>query len=148
MAKPHDTEPGRRYRSAIPLTGGWIGACGFFLLGVGMVIDGFHSGIGEVFVGVFIIAIACILGGLAATTLAELTPTGLVYRYNFRRRTIPWSSIESIRAGRAPGPGPWRTLVIDLKGRGSVQVGSITGTRGFVQRTIDEFETFRADQIR
>jgi hypothetical protein len=147
MAKVQEAETERRYRSVIPLTGGSIGAFGFFFLGIGMVIDGVHAGIGETVVGAFVVAIAGMLAALVASTFAELTPTGLAYRYNFRHKTIPWASIESFRIARGPGTGPWSSLVIELRGNGPVLVGSIVGTNRYVRRVIEEIEAFRA-QIR
>jgi hypothetical protein len=136
--------PVRRYRSAIPLAGASIGAFGFFFLGIGMVIDGVHAGIGEAVVGAVVVAVAGMLSGLVATTFAELTPTGLTYRYNFRRKTIPWAAIDSFRSARGPGTGPWSGLVIERRGSGPVLVGSIVGTKQYVRRVIEEIEVFRA----
>lgn len=134
----------RRYRSAIPMAGGSIGAFGFFLLGIFMVIDGFHAGVGETVVGAFVLAVAGLIAGGVVTTFAELTQTGLAYRYNFRRKTIPWASIESFRIGRGQGTGAWSSLVVELRGNGPVMVRSIVGTKRYVGRVIDEIDEFRA----
>src|SRR5258706_9456956 len=147
VAKAHEAEAERRYRSVIPLTGGSIGAFGFFVRGIGMVIQGIRADIGATVVGAFVVAIAGMLAALVKTTYADLTPTGLAYRYNFRRKTIPWDSIESFRIARCPGTGPWSGLVIELRGNGPVLVGSIVGTKQYVRRVIEEIEAFRA-QIR
>jgi len=86
VAKAHEAEAERRYRSVIPLTGGSIGAFGFFVLGIGMVIHGIRADIGATVVGAFVVAIAGMLAALVKTTYADLTPTGLAYRYNFAAR--------------------------------------------------------------
>lgn len=107
MMTTRKADGARRYRSAIPLTGGSVGAVGFFLLGADMVVYGSGADVGATAVGVFVMAIAGVAAALVGTTFAELTPAGLVYRFNFRRRMIPWASIESFRVSRGPGTGPW-----------------------------------------
>lgn len=63
-------------------------------------------------------AMAGMAAAAVATTFAEVTPAGLVYRYNFRRKMIPWASIESFRIARGPGTGLWSALVVELRGTG------------------------------
>jgi hypothetical protein len=80
MGTVQEPEAERRYRSAIPLTGGLVGSFAFFLLGIAMLINGVETAIGETVVGGFVVAIAGMVAGLVATAFAELTPTGLAYR--------------------------------------------------------------------
>jgi hypothetical protein len=141
--KLHKAENVQRYRAAIPLTGGSVGALVMLGLGVGMVVDGFHSGIGESVIGGLVIVFACVLAGHVFTSYAELTPGGLAYRFNFRRRIIPWASIESFRAARGPGTGPWPGLVVERRWDRPLLVGSIVGTRRYVDRVIAEIEAYR-----
>ena len=144
MAEVHGTKAQHRYRSAIPMTGGSIGAFGFFFLGIFMVVDGFRAGVGETVVGASVVAVAGLIAGGVATTFAELTPTGLAYRYNFRRKMIPWASVESFRVARGQATGAWYSLVVELRGNGPLMVRSIVGTKRYVVRVIGEIEEFRA----
>ena len=85
-------------------------------------------------------------GALAAavsTNAAELTAAGLAYRFNFRRKLIPWTSIESFRIARGPGTGPWSGLVVQLSDGNSVLVSSVVGTKRYVEHVIAETEAFR-----
>ena len=142
-----EAEPERRFRSVIPLTGGSIGAFIFFVVGIVSIVYGLREDIGAAVVGAFIVALAGMGAAGVATTFAALTPQGLAYRYNFRRKMIPWASIESFRIARGPGTGPWSSLVVDLRGNGPVLVRSIVGTKRHVRRVIEEIEEFRS-QIR
>lgn len=144
MTKSQNPGVARRYRSAIPLTGGSAGAFVFFVLGIDMVIYGSRSDVGATVVGAFAMAIAGLAAALVATTLAELTPAGLAYRFNFRHRMIPWASIESFRIDRGPGTGPWWGLVVERRWDRPVLVGSIVGSRRYVARVIADIEAYRA----
>lgn len=144
MASSQGEPASHRFRSTVPLLGGSVGAFGFCLLGIATVIPEPKADLGQIIVGAFSIAFAVLLAAGVGTSFAELTPKGLTYRYNFRRRTIRWASIESLRVAPAPGPGLWSNLVIDLHPTGQRRVGSITGTRKFVQRVVDECERYRA----
>jgi hypothetical protein len=146
MASLQKENTTRRFRSTIPLVGGSTGALLFFLLGIATVTTGLNVP-GQIFAGAFIAAIGILIAAGVGTSLADLTPTGLSYRFNFRLRTIPWASIESLRIAPALGLNPWYILVVDLKRLDSVRVGSITGTRRFVQQVIDECERYRSRSV-
>jgi hypothetical protein len=137
----------RRYRSAIPLTGGSIGAFGFFVIGISMVFSGLGQDIGETVIGVPVVALAGFLGFGVATTVTELTPAALTFRYNLRRKTIPWASVEAFRVARGRGTGLWWSLMVEVRGSEPVLVGSVVGTERYVRRVIDEMEEFRAAQL-
>lgn len=132
-----------RFRSTIQLTGMLSGGFIFLIIGLSGLVVG-HQ------VGNFVVAVIGVLPGAlfvlaALTSYAVSSSVGVEYRYNFRRRVIPWNSIQSFRVARAPGLGPWSILIIDVKWHESVRVGSITGTRKFVQRVIDEFDSVRSE---
>lgn len=144
MTKSRMAEGSRRYRSAIPLTGGSAGVLVFLGLGIGMVVDGYHSGIGQSVVGGLVSVFGCMLAVQIFTSYVELTPAGLTYRFNFRRKVIPWASIDSLRVSRGPGTGPWSGLVVERRWDKPILVGSIVGTRRYVGRIIAEIDTYRA----
>jgi hypothetical protein len=144
MTKSQNGQDARRYRSVIPLTVWSVGAFVFLVLGIGMVVDGFHAGLGESVVGGLAVVFACIAVGYVFTSYAELTPAGLAYRFNFRRKMIPWASIESFRASRGPGTGVLLDLMVERRCDRPVLVRSIAGTRRYVERVIADIEAYRA----
>jgi hypothetical protein len=133
----------RRYRSAIPVTVGWVVGLFVLLLGLDMVIYGARAGGGATGVGVVVMVGACVVVGDAVASYAELTPAGLAYRYTFRRKVIPWDCLESLHIGRGPGISVLSGLWVDVRGGGPVLVGSIAGTRRYVGRVISDIEAYR-----
>jgi hypothetical protein len=144
LASCSKPQSSKRYRSAFPATGGSIGAFVFLIVGVGMVVDGLHSGIAESIIGGLAVVLAFLLTGQVLTSYAAITPAGLAYRFNFRRKLIPWTSIESLRAARGPGTGVWAGLVVERRWDRPVLVGSVVGTRRHVEQIIADIEGYRA----
>lgn len=99
--------------------------------------------------GLFVaVAGISIATGVLADQRLELMADGLVYYRYLRRKTIPWASIASFLVGRARGGSSWSswsTLVVELSVSGQVVVGSLVGTRRFVEHVIAEIDEFRAE---
>ncbi len=102
--------------------------------------------IGTVVAGALVAVIGCAIAASALSSVAELTPAGLAYRHNLRRRVIPWASIEGLQVGRAPGVAPWSTLMVERRFDRPVRVASIVGRRRFVEQVIADIDAFRAEQ--
>jgi Bacterial PH domain len=134
----------RKYRSLPPLVGGLVGFAGFLLLGVSMLTVAPSGDAGDRVIGACLIVVACLLGAMAVTASAVLTPEGITYRHNFRRKSIAWESIVSLGAFPMPGLGPWFNVVVELRPSGRTRIASIVGTGRQVRRVISEWETFRA----
>jgi hypothetical protein len=88
--------------------------------------------------------LAGFLGFGVVTTVTEMTRAGLTFRYNLRRKTIPWASVEAFRVARGRGTGLWWSLMVEVRGSEPVLVGSVVGTQRYVRRVIAEMEEFRA----
>jgi hypothetical protein len=135
----------RRYRAtAIQLTGGLIGSFLLLVVGLSTLAGPGRTGAGGIVIGILVAALACTLAASVITNMVTLTPDGITWRHNLRRKKIPWASVESFRVSRAPGMGNWSCLTADLKWQGSVQIKAIAGTRRYVELTLSEFEAFRA----
>jgi hypothetical protein len=67
------------------------------------------------------------------------------YRYNFRRRAIPWALVEGFRVGPASGLGSWSCVMVNLRLRGGVRL-LIAGTRRSVSQVVAQYEAaYRAE---
>jgi hypothetical protein len=97
---------------------------------------------GDVVVAVLLCALGCVGSALRLTTDVEVTRDDISYRLNFRRRAIPWVSVESFRVGRAAGFGSWSCVVVDVSQRGYVRI-PIAGRRLYVERVLGELEEYR-----
>lgn len=135
----------RRYRAPVSQLVAWL-VCSavFILIGLSVLTQPLHRvGVGGVIVAVLAFAVGCLGAALRLTTAVTLTPVEISYRYNFRRRAIPWASVESFRVGPAPGWGSWSCVVADVTGRGGVRI-PLVGSRRYVQRIMGELEAYRA----
>jgi Bacterial PH domain len=145
LAKRGDTvQSVRKYRSLPPLVGGLVGFVGFLLLGVSMLAFAPSGDVGDRVFGACFIVLAGWGGGLAVTNGVVLSPLGVTYRYNFRRKTIAWESVASLDTRPMPGLVPWFNVVVELQPSGRARIASIVGTRRQVRRVISEWEVFRA----
>jgi len=99
-------------------------------------------GVGGVVVAVLAFIVGCVGAALRLTTDVTLTPAGISYRSNFRRRAIPWASVESFRVGPAPGWGSWSCVVVEVRQGGGVRVPAV-GSKRYVERIMGEFEAYR-----
>jgi hypothetical protein len=133
----------RRYRVPASQLAPWlICSAVFVLIGLSVLTQPLHQvGIGGVIVAIMAGAIGCAGAALRLTVDVTLTPVEISYRYNFRRRAIPWASVESFRVGRAPGSS-WSCVVVDVRVGDSVRL-PVAGTRRYVSRIIAEFEAYR-----
>jgi hypothetical protein len=104
----------RRYRTPPgQLAAALIVSAGFILIGLSTLSQPLHAG--DVFVAVLLVVLGCVGAALRLTIHVTLTPDEISYRYNFRRRTIPWMSVESFRVGPAPGWGSWSCIVVEVR---------------------------------
>lgn len=135
----------RRYRVPASQLVPWlIVSSVFVLIGLSVLSQPLHQvGIGGVVVAVLAFVMGCAGAALRLTTDVTLTPTDISYRYNFRRRAIPWTLVESFRVEPAPGWGSWSCIVVDVRQRGGVRV-PVVGSKRYVQQVIAEFEAYRA----
>jgi len=135
----------RHYRTPAGQLVAWlICSAVFVLIGLSVLSQPSHKvGAGGVIVAVLAFAVGCVGAALRLTTDVKLTPAEISYRSNFRRRTIPWASVESIRVGRAPGFGSWSCVVVDVIERGGVRL-PVAGSRDYVERVMGELEAYRA----
>lgn len=134
----------RKYRSPMPLSAGLVGSVVFFVIGASMLADERDAGgVSALVAGSLLIALACAAGGASITNVVVLTPEGITWRYNFRRKTIPWETVESFRVSPAPGMA-WSSVTVELRPLGKARISSITGTRRYIRRVIAEFEAYRA----
>ena len=116
----------------------------FILIGLGGLTQPLHrQGAGGVIVAGLAVGVGCAGAALRLTTDVTLTPLEISYRYNFRRRTISWASVESFRVGPTPGWGNWSCVVVDVRRRGSVRI-PIVGRLPYVQRIMGEIVAYRA----
>lgn len=114
------------------------------MIGLGVATQPLHrAGAGGVIVGVVVGGIGCAGAALRLTTDVTLTPLAISYRYNFRRRAIPWASVESFRVGAASGRGGWSCVVVNTRLGDNVRL-PVAGTKRYVRRIIGELEAYRA----
>lgn len=131
--------PLKVYRAQLPSTL-FAGLCAlvFFILGLSMMLDERESGgASSVVVGALVLLLSLWLGVILTTSRLTVTPAGLVYTRNLRRRTIGWSQIRSFGVGRLRSASPWAGLVINLDS-GPVMVYCVAGTGRYVARAADE----------
>ena len=135
----------RRYRAPASQLVPWlICSAVFILIGLSVLTQPSHRvGVGGVILAVLAGGVGCVGAALRLTTNVTLTPLEISYRYNFRRRAIPWASVESFRVAPAPGWGNWSCVVVDMRLRGGVRL-PVVGTRRYVRRIMAELEAYRA----
>jgi hypothetical protein len=110
----------------------------YFILGLSMLLDERESGgVSSVVIGTLVLLVSLWLAVTLTTSRLIVTPAGLVYSRNLRRRTIGWSQIRSFGVGRSRSPSPWAALIINLDS-GRVMVYCVTGTGRYVARAADE----------
>ncbi|HEX8007381.1 MAG TPA: PH domain-containing protein [Trebonia sp.] len=120
---------------------------GFLLIGASMLANEREAGgVSGLVVGGLLIVLACVAGSASITSVVVLTPEGITWRYNFRRKTIPWEAVEAF--GISPVPGMvWSRVVVELRPLGKARIESIAGTRRYIRRIIAEFEAFHAQLL-
>lgn len=134
----------RRYRVPASQLVPWlIVSAGFIMIGLSVLTQPLHQvGPGGVVAAAVALAVGCVGAALRLTVDVTLTPAGISYRYNFRRRAIPWASIDSFRIAPAPGWGSWWCIAVDVQQRGDIRI-PVAGSRRYVQRVISELEAYR-----
>ena len=135
----------RRYRPpASQLVASLICSALLVLLALSALAEPWHRvGVWGVITSVAAGGIGCITAALRLTVDVTLTPVEISYRYNFRRRTIPWASVEAFRVGRTLQRVSWPCVVVHVRSGGRVRL-PLAGRRRYVIRMIAEFETYRA----
>jgi hypothetical protein len=113
----------------------------FVLIGVSMLAQPRGTGPGGAAVAVLCVVIGCAVVVLRLTTDVTVTPAGISYRANFRRRAIPWASVGSLGVG--PAPRGWKCIVVGVNQAGEVRI-PVAGSRRYVQRVLGEIEAYRA----
>ena len=126
------------------MIGGMTSAAGFFILGSDMLAYWRQVGPSGIAVAILTIAFAIAGAGLVMTNVVILTRDGIDYRYNFRRKTIRWESVDSFGISPMPGIAPWSNLTVELRPFGKVRISGIVGPKRYVQQIITEFEAFQA----
>lgn len=98
---------------------GWVCAAIFFTIGVGTTAMAARSYPAmNAVIGTLTILLSLWLAAAVAPNRLIVTPAGLAYRSNLRRRFIGWSEVKSFGVGRSRTGGfaggwvPWPTLVI------------------------------------
>jgi hypothetical protein len=129
---------------------GGLCALGFFIIGLSMLLDERESGgVSSVVIGTLVLLLSLWCAVTLTTSRLIVTPAGLVYSRNLRRRTFGWSQIRSFGVGRSRSPSPWAALIINLDS-GRVMVYCVTGTGRYVARAADELRqlqhTYAPDQ--
>lgn len=134
----------RTYRSGSSIATGSIFALAFLLLGITMMAYGHRYRAMNVTLGAIIVIASLGIAAALWTNSLSVSDEGISYRYNFKRKAISWTSIDSF--GIAPGPGirPWSSLQINDRSSEGWRVGSISGTREYVARVASELETIRS----
>jgi hypothetical protein len=95
-------------------------------------------------IGLVGIAFGYTMGWLAVTSTAVLTPEGIIYRYNFHRRTIPWDVIAAFTVATSPSNRLWSTVGVELRPFGRDYVRCLMGSRRFIEQVVAEFDAYRA----
>lgn|ERR1022692_2451538 len=135
----------KTYRTKATLVFGLAAACVFLLVGVGGLTPANHAGLSGMIIAGISVAFSIWLAALVITNGLTVTPEYIVYRKNFRKRTIPWSSVRSFDIGKSQSVVRWPCLVINLDS-GRMRVDSIAGTRSFVDRVAAELRSFQRDK--
>jgi hypothetical protein len=135
----------RKYRSRMPFVAQLIVGIGFALLGMASADPGVHASVADQVVGALMLAFGCAVVGIASTDGAVLTPAGITYRYNFRRRTIPWDAVKSFEVAPFPGNTLWSTVRVQLRPSGHAYTNGVWGTKRYARRLVAEFTAYRAE---
>ena len=136
----------KTYRTNATLVLGLAAACVFLLVGVSGLIPANHAGPSGMIIAGISVAFSIWLAALIITNGLTVTREYIVYRNNFRKRTIPWSSVRSFDIGKSQSVVRWPCLVINTDS-GQVRVDSIAGTRSFVDRVACELRSFTASLV-
>ena len=135
----------KTYRTKATLVFGLAAACVFLLLGISGLNPASHAGLSGMIIAGISAAFSIWLAALIITSGLTVTPEYIAYRKNFRKRTIPWSSVRSFDIGKSQSVVRWPCLVINTDS-GRVRVDNIAGTRSFVDRVAGELRSFQRDQ--
>jgi len=82
------------------------------------------------------------VGGISITNVATLTPEGITYRYNFRRKTIPWEAVDSFKISASPANPIWSTVQVELRPVGHQHIKCLFGGKRYIRRIITELEAY------
>jgi hypothetical protein len=135
----------KTYRSTLPIVGGSVGFIGFLGLGLSMIISAKEVGASGVIIGVFLLICAVVFAVAVLSNGVHVTSEGIAYRYNLRRKIIPWSAVKSFEVGRARGLGSWSSLAVNCSS-GRALISSIVGTKAYVEKIAAELRSFQRDQ--
>ena len=134
----------RTYRSGSSVAAGSVFALAFALLGISMTVLGHRYRVMNVTLGAIIILASVAIAAALWTNSLSVDDEGISYRYNFKRNTVRWTSIESFGIVPGSGMGPWSSLQINVRSSSGLRVGSITGTKEYVTRVASELEAIRS----
>jgi hypothetical protein len=135
----------RKYRSRMPFVGQLIIGIATVLLGMASADPNVHASVADHVVGAMLIAAGGALVGLASTNGAVLTPAGITYRSNFRRRTIPWDAVKSFEVAPFPENTLWSTVRVQLRPSGHAYTRGVWGTKRYARQLVAEFSAYRAE---
>lgn len=137
----------KAYRpQAAGVVSAWIGALGFLIVGLSMVVSESQVGVSGVVVGVALLVFAASLIAVLITNRLIVTPDGLVLYKNLRKRFIPWASVRSFDVGRARSVLPWSSLAISTTSE-TTRADGISGTPSFVARVAEELRSFQREYV-
>ena len=134
----------RTYRSGSSVAAGSVFALALVLLGISMMVLGHRYRTVNVTLGALIVLASVAIAAALWTNSLSVDDGGISYRYNFKRNTVRWTSIESFGIVPGSGMGPWSSLQINLRSSSGLRVGSITGTRDYVMRVASELDAVRS----
>jgi hypothetical protein len=118
----------------------WAGLMIFFFVALSMVTVGSTEpgGVLSVVVGAPVLLLSLWGGAVLATNRLIVTPAGLVYWNNLRRKWIGWPEIRSFGVGPSRSRTQWPTLVIQLEDGSVTVTGLASFTRKYPARVADE----------
>jgi hypothetical protein len=124
---------------------GWVGAGLLFLIGVGGVTFGARQSYAalNVVTGVLALLFSLMLGAVLATNRLIVTPAGLVYCNNLRRRVLSWTGVRSFGVGASRTMMRWPTLVIRRDDDSALVTHLASFTRKYPAQIADELAAWQ-----
>ena len=116
----------------------------FAIIGIAMIVPARGTDVAEHVLGGVALTAGVVFGAACATNHVTLTPAGITYRYNFRRKTIPWETVGSFSVSPWPGNPRWSTVRVELRPVGYADVKGVWGTKRYARELVAEFHAYQA----
>jgi hypothetical protein len=116
----------------------------FAIIGIAMIVPARGTDVAEHVLGGVALTAGVVFGAACATNHVTLTPAGITYRYNFRRKTIPWETVGSFSVSPWPGNPRWSTVRVELRPVGYAHVKGVWGTKRYARELVAEFQAYQA----